>query len=70
MSLFGKIKGTLSLLKDIDIEAIAKLNSKIDLKEVMEERKRKMEELKQEIEDLEEENRQLEETIRGILDDF
>lgn len=35
MSLFGKIKGTLSLLKDIDIEAIAKLNSKIDLKEVM-----------------------------------
>ena len=35
MSIFKKIKGTVNLLRDIDLDAIAKLNAKVDLKEVM-----------------------------------
>lgn len=35
MSIFSKIKGTFSMLKSIDVEALAKISQKVDLPEVM-----------------------------------
>src|SRR5690554_5928815 len=35
MSFFSKIKQTLQLMKDIDLDAVAKLSSKVDLSEIM-----------------------------------
>ena len=35
MALFSKIKNTIGLLKDVDLEKLAKLNEKIDLKQAM-----------------------------------
>jgi glutaryl-CoA dehydrogenase len=35
MSLFSKIKGTISLMKNIDLEQLAALNAKVDLSKVM-----------------------------------
>ncbi|HBY69586.1 MAG TPA: acyl-CoA dehydrogenase, partial [Flavobacteriaceae bacterium] len=35
MSFFSKIKQTISLLKDVDLDALGKLSQKVDLPEVM-----------------------------------
>ena len=35
MSLFGKVKNTIGLLKSVDLDALAKLSQKVDLSQVM-----------------------------------
>ena len=35
MSLFGKVKNTIGLLKSVDLEALNKLSQKVDLSQVM-----------------------------------
>ena len=35
MSLFGKVKNTIGLLKSVDLDALAKLSEKVDLSQVM-----------------------------------